>query len=193
MPPSSRSSLLLAAAILATASGAPCPNNCTGHGGCIDGACVCDAGWAGDDCAQRSCGADCEHGGLCHEGTCYCKPGFHGPNCQYTLCPDGCNGHGLCINGTCTCEDGWVGLDCAELSCPRDCGGHGVCLLGQDCADCVAKHASDRHDTPATVPWQCECHAGWGGATCEARLCADGTDCGAGSMHGAAVARWTLS
>ena len=140
--------------------------------------CECDEGWADVDCAQRSCGAGCEHDGLCHEGTCYCKPGFHGPSCQYALCPDGCNGHGVCINGTCTCEDGWGGPDCAELSCPRNCGGHGRCLLGQDCAECASqRHQGDLALVPTgwqgaspPVTWQCECDAGWGGATCEERV-----------------------
>ena len=164
--------------------------------------CECDAGWADVDCAQRSCGAGCEHDGLCHEGTCYCKPGFHGPSCQYALCPDGCNGHGVCINGTCTCEDGWGGPDCAELSCPRNCGGHGRCLLGQDCAECASqRHQGDLalvptgwQGTSPPVTWQCECDAGWGGATCEERVCTDTglpggrpTDCGAGAMHGLCI------
>ena len=84
--------------------------------------CVCDAGWADVDCAQRSCGAGCEHDGLCHEGTCYCKPGFHGPSCQYALCPDGCNGHGVCVNGPAARSDAALGSARARpLAPPQGC------------------------------------------------------------------------
>ena len=32
----------------------PCPKGCSDNGKCVNGSCVCDAEWSGEDCATRS-------------------------------------------------------------------------------------------------------------------------------------------
>ena len=142
------SRLLLAAATLATASGAPCPNNCTGHGGCVDGACVCDFGWTNSDCSVKTCLRACSGRGLCYAGTCHCQPGWRGEACEQEQ--HEC-GHGVwsVALGHCDCDEGWGGEHCAVRACADDCHGRGECVEGV-----------------------CECHRGFGGENCESKACA---------------------
>ena len=111
-----------------------CPNGCSGHGLCLEGAtCFCKEGWLGDDCgtstaagsgavvvnttdeAQAGCGG-CggPTRGLCLNATCYCNPGFSGRHCEAAQCPNQCSGHGVCNVGTglCSCLPGWTSADC---------------------------------------------------------------------------------
>lgn len=130
----------------APASGERCPNDCCGNGVCTeDRACLCDAGFTGDDCGTSECTSDahpqgCENGGQCKFGKCHCNPGFEGDHCQLAApCAKGstgltCNGHGVCRYGKCFCNPGWDGdqgsptPSCeTQPQCTEDCSGHGVC------------------------------------------------------------------
>ena len=148
MTSSIRSRLLLAAATLATASGAYCPNNCTGHGGCIDGACACDFGWTNSDCSVKTCLRACSGRGLCYGGTCHCQPGWRGEACSIEQHECG-NGVWSVALGHCDCDEGWGGEHCAVRACSDDCHGRGECVEGV-----------------------CECHRGFGGENCESKACA---------------------
>jgi hypothetical protein len=59
-----------------------CPNQCSGHGQCLAGKCICNTGWTGPDCSTQSCPVQ------------------------------DCSGHGNCINGQCQCQEGWYGSAC---------------------------------------------------------------------------------
>jgi len=69
---------------IAPACFSACPNNCSSHGTCENGFCVCDNNYVGNDCSQ-----------------------LRG-------CPNDCSGHGTCqSNGVCTCDSGYVGTSCS--------------------------------------------------------------------------------
>jgi len=136
--------------------------SCDGaHGSCAlvgaaSYACVCDAGWAGDDCTTPTCDA---YGGL------------------------ECAGHGVCTAGdadadasdddddahTCACDAGWYGLTCALPLCDgalAGCTGRGACKCAQGGSGSGALLAACAAD--GTEAAQCVCDAGWLGAACDA-------------------------
>ena len=63
-----------------------CPHGCSGHGLCVDGACVCEHGWHGGSCALMdvlACLRACSAHGTCRkDGTCHCERGFTGVACE---------------------------------------------------------------------------------------------------------------
>eukprot|EP00824_Muranothrix_gubernata_P016891 TRINITY_DN3471_c0_g7_i1.p1 TRINITY_DN3471_c0_g7~~TRINITY_DN3471_c0_g7_i1.p1 ORF type:complete len:433 (+),score=100.23 TRINITY_DN3471_c0_g7_i1:44-1300(+) len=69
-----------------------CPNECSGHGDCVDAVCKCHNGWTGSDCSGHACPEDCSHHGLCNHktGMCACYPPFYGRDCSKdsTVCPE---------------------------------------------------------------------------------------------------------
>jgi len=122
--------------------------DCHGHGTCSDWSgtpvCICDFGYAGDECQD-------------------CVDGYHplGDDCEPDIkCnPFSCSGHGDCFDGggipVCTCHAGYQGAKCeqcangyqdndgnktCELTCTAagyDCSGHGYCDEGSGVALCV--------------------------------------------------------
>lgn len=58
---------------------------CSGHGVCVRGECVCSAGWAGVSCDDPlpACQEQCSgHGTYLPESdTCACQPNWTGPDC----------------------------------------------------------------------------------------------------------------
>merc|ERR1712028_271303 len=71
-----------------------CPNDCSDHGECDEKThqCLCDAGFGGDACGNRSCPTDCNtvnSGGECNgaTGKCRCLMGWGGKNCARRLAP----------------------------------------------------------------------------------------------------------
>uniref|UniRef100_A0AAY4B7G3 EGF-like domain-containing protein n=1 Tax=Denticeps clupeoides TaxID=299321 RepID=A0AAY4B7G3_9TELE len=106
------------------------PEDCSGHGRCVEGQCVCHAGWTGPACTDlfSQFPAYGDHG-VCTEYGCACDAGWMGSNCSQ-VCPlgfygDGCNQTCSCTNGgscdpvhgRCTCTAGFHG-DFCEQECP---------------------------------------------------------------------------
>ena len=123
---------------------AECINDCSQHGACLNGTCVCDLNWGGDDCSLLStCGGhtqltvNCSGHGACQNGTCACDDGWGGADCSSINCMNDCSGRGICANGTCACDFGWRGGDCSAVSCPNDCSGHGTCTSHHAVPTCI--------------------------------------------------------
>jgi hypothetical protein len=144
-----------------TTTTSPCPNNCCGHGECIEppvnttatAFCSCFPGFFSEDCgfadsngtARSCCPEGCVNGVCVGEGSCQCSPGWTGPRCDVPACPNDCSGNGICQGGACSCNPGFTGLDCSQpvVTCPNDCGGNGACVGGV-----------------------CQCNAGFTGEDC---------------------------
>ena len=101
----------------------PCPNDCSGHGDCVNGKCVCDFDYSGVDCGNGGhlkveifgprCKNNCSNNGLCDGGKCLCNLEWTGESCEQRLyCANNCSGHGLCHNGNCFCDPGYNGTSC---------------------------------------------------------------------------------
>lgn len=128
-------------------------SQCSGHGTCLDGSCMCEKHYAGvdcttfiaedvhDECADPSCSGH----GRCDVGLCRCEAGWTGGSCEtQARCPQDCNSpSGRCIDGFCRCEDGYAGAACDQVVCLHSCYGHGDCNNGR-----------------------CSCYDGWDGEEC---------------------------
>ena len=139
---------------------AKCLNDCSQNGVCLNGTCLCDLAWGGEDCSLPSvCGGhstklsgNCSGHGKCLNGTCVCQKGWTDRDCSSVSCINDCSGRGLCSNGTCACDFGWHGADCATVSCPNDCSGHGTC-------------------SGSEAVRTCQCDVLWTGGDCSTPLC----------------------
>jgi len=128
---------------------------CSEHGLCSRGKCLCEVGWSGVFCSTANrahtkpttCERDCGENGQCLFGKCFCNPGYTGDRCEkseFLPCLNDCSSRGVCHLGQCYCHPGFEGADCAtERKCKSSCGTHGVCVQGQ-----------------------CECVRGWRGEDC---------------------------
>eukprot|EP00850_Spirogloea_muscicola_P006385 SM000030S11394 [mRNA] locus=s30:428293:434659:- [translate_table: standard] len=96
-----------------------CAGGCSRNGHCIDGACCCFIGFAGDNCSERVCPGNCSNRGRCSAGgLCECYPGYTGIDCSTAGCDEQCSLHGgVCDNGVCEfrCSD-YAGYTCQNTS-----------------------------------------------------------------------------
>ena len=126
--------------------------------------CVCDASYAGPDCARRECPRNCSGVGHCAAAldfSCVCPPGYSGVDCSIKSCGATCLApRGRCFGGKCLCAAGWSGDACDRPSCPGGCSGHGQCTFTG-----------------------CVCEAGWHGDDCSHVACKPGS-CGAAEGRG---------
>lgn len=136
-----------------------CKRDCSGHGGCVAGLCVCGPSWLGDDCSRLAPKAP--------------TAGLR----EAISCPHDCWGLGTCNLGTgaCVCMPGYAGADCSEGICPRDCSGRGVCVAGTQ-PRATALRGFATNETAATAFWRggCRCEAGWTGRDCGLLVCPHG-------------------
>eukprot|EP00300_Choanocystis_sp_HF-7_P033038 c4525_g1_i1.p1 GENE.c4525_g1_i1~~c4525_g1_i1.p1 ORF type:complete len:583 (+),score=86.28 c4525_g1_i1:46-1794(+) len=169
---------------------ATCANECSGHGQCELGQCVCDQMWqgGGGDCSAESvpCPDDCSGHGHCdiETGRCACVGGFAGESCdqEMFLCLHNCSGNGVCDQSLskCICAQGFSGEDCAESTCPNACSNHGTCDEAARTCNCHKGYVGTSCDQEATLPCpddcnghgncvngKCFCARGWTGVDCD--------------------------
>ncbi|XP_072096759.1 tenascin isoform X7 [Mobula birostris] len=157
-----------------------CPANCNDRGTCIDGKCVCDSGFTGDDCGiVDSCPNDCSDQGRCINGACHCFEGYAGEDCSQELCPNNCSGQGICVDGKCVCDEGLTGEDCKDLACLNNCYNRGRCVDGEcicdegftdvDCSEIICP--KDCYDRGRCIEGVCYCDEGFTGEDCGELVC----------------------
>lgn len=157
-----------------------CPANCNDRGQCVDGRCVCEAGYTGDDCGLEDlCLNDCSDQGRCINGVCHCFEGYTGEDCSHEVCRVDCGEHGICHKEVCVCDEGYAGEDCTAKLCPNNCSGQGTCvdgkcvcdegLIGEDCKDLAClNHCFDRGQC---VDGECICDEGFADFDCSEIIC----------------------
>ncbi|OQR85966.1 hypothetical protein THRCLA_10598 [Thraustotheca clavata] len=144
---------------------ANCIKNCSLHGICSYGQCICDEGYYGTDCSNSSCpGTVCDFYKATQVTTCThcCFSGFeHTDNDTYISgiekfpCTSD-NTHysnGICDGfGKCICRPPFIGEDCSIRNCGYNCSAHGYCSV----------------EFPNS---RCLCDPGWMGKYCDQQVC----------------------
>ncbi|XP_016374910.1 N-acetylglucosamine-1-phosphodiester alpha-N-acetylglucosaminidase [Sinocyclocheilus rhinocerous] len=141
------------------------PEDCGGHGHCVEGQCVCQRGWSGPGCAKLTCQAECGDHGICTENGCVCDAGWMGLNCSQVCAAgfygDGCNQTCVCANGgscdpvhgRCTCPAGLHGDSCEQecplgfygLNCKQPCQCHDMCPCNAVTGSCNTTYQGERN------------------------------------------------
>ena len=175
-----------------------CPQNCSGHGFCLENnKCECYFAYRGTTCAESWTIPDLQYcnrhlcplsGGTCSptasDGafriyTCTgCSSNYTGWMCQYPVCPGNCSFQGTCVAPMkCLCFRGHMGANC-EISC--GCNGHGNCTSNGSCT-CDTGY---RFDGVQCVP-SCSC------ASCQGpNLCACAQPCLYGACRNGTCVCW---
>ena len=169
-----------------------CPRSCGNHGACVVRAlsfiqatmmqhrgfigsvgCMCDAGWTGPACDEKSCPNECSMNGACFQnGSCYCYKNWAGFDCSLPWCPNDCSNHGSCVGGLgCSCDVGYQGLDCSLPSCPNNCSMNGICLPAPG-----MQLGTNNGENGYSYTWnissaRCLCLFGWAGDDCAEISC----------------------
>lgn len=152
-----------------------CPNSCSERGRCVGGKgkfqciCVCDVGYSGVDCSERSCPL-----GAAWWSVAAADDQAH--------VPMECSNMGHCdrILGQCTCRLGFVGTACERLDCPNKCQNKGRCLTMNKLA--LDKDPGTGAVHTYTKNWDthmlqgCKCDLGASGPDCLFIDCPTGDD-----------------
>ncbi|TRY86791.1 hypothetical protein DNTS_022597 [Danionella cerebrum] len=141
------------------------PEDCSGHGHCTEGQCVCQQGWSEPDCANLTCQGACGEHGICTDNGCVCDAGWMGSNCSQACVRgsygDGCNQICVCSNGgwcdpvhgRCTCPAGFHGDSCEHecplgffgLNCKQPCKCQNMCPCDAVTGSCNGTTEGDRN------------------------------------------------
>ncbi|XP_038637885.1 tenascin isoform X8 [Scyliorhinus canicula] len=157
-----------------------CPEQCNERGTCVNGKCLCEEGFTGEDCGiEVSCPNDCSDQGRCINGVCHCFSGYTGEDCSQQLCRFDCGEYGICIDGICVCDEGHTGEDCRIKLCPNNCSGQGICingqcvcdegLTGEDCRDLAC--LNNCYNRGRCVDGECICDEGFTDQDCSEIIC----------------------
>jgi len=128
-----------------------CEANCSGHGHCERGTCVCSDDAFGPLCNQVSIVKtlstdEAAHGIKSHAFSVGGRASGVGVNCDAD-----CSGHGTCLgtSGTCACDAGFSHSNCATLSHERTCAGRlNMCSGKGLCLPLAAPRPRGREATP---------------------------------------------
>ncbi|XP_067094991.1 N-acetylglucosamine-1-phosphodiester alpha-N-acetylglucosaminidase [Osmerus mordax] len=144
------------------------PEDCSGHGACVDGNCQCHQGWKGAGCDALVCQAPtCGAHGVCTQDGCTCDAGWTGETCSQACAPgfygDDCNQTCTCTNGgscdpvhgICACPAGFQGKSCEQdcplgffgLNCRQECQCQDMCPCDPATGSCDALFQGDRNRT----------------------------------------------
>uniref|UniRef100_UPI00398F6DCB tenascin-like isoform X2 n=1 Tax=Pristiophorus japonicus TaxID=55135 RepID=UPI00398F6DCB len=157
-----------------------CPENCNKRGMCINGKCLCEEGFTGEDCSfEVTCLNDCSDQGRCINGVCQCFISYTGEDCSQELCRIDCGVYGTCADGVCICDEGYTGEDCRIKLCPNNCSSQGICvngqcvcdagLTGQDCTDLAC--LNNCYNRGRCVDGECICDEGFTDQDCSEIIC----------------------
>eukprot|EP00949_MAST-11_sp_MAST-11-sp1_P000906 g906.t1 len=127
-----------------------CIRNCSFHGQCIYGTCICDNGYYGLDCSNISCPGDyCYYDDVTLEQHCtHCcsAPYVHQdddvyiPDYRKVPCDANHSGtsNGICDGfGSCQCRPPMLTPDCSVKDCRQNCSGNGWCSLEYPVGRCM--------------------------------------------------------
>ncbi|XP_072249836.1 N-acetylglucosamine-1-phosphodiester alpha-N-acetylglucosaminidase isoform X1 [Leuresthes tenuis] len=144
------------------------PENCSGHGECVDGHCQCQKGWQGTACDSLVCQPPaCGPHGFCTADGCICDAGWRGNNCSHECLRgfygDSCKQRCSCVNGGscdpvhghCTCPPGFHGETCQQVcplgffgvSCAQECRCDNLCPCEPQTGSCNATLRGDANYT----------------------------------------------